>query len=87
MIRFVILYIFSVNLVFGQFDNEQNNNSTSFFTNESTEIEDHEVNNEQTENFTPPFPVAPINDYLPLLAVAAVGIGFYYRKELKQITK
>ncbi|MBS7333137.1 MAG: hypothetical protein KIG88_06040, partial [Weeksellaceae bacterium] len=34
------------------------------------------------------FPIpAPINDYLPLLGIAAVGLGFYYRKELNQITK
>lgn len=47
---------------------------------------DYETSN-QTEN-NPGFPVpAPINDYLPILIIAAVGLGFFYRKEIKQTIK
>lgn len=47
---------------------------------------DYETSN-QTEK-TPGFPVpAPINDYLPILIIAAVGLGFFYRKEINQTIK
>ena len=41
----------------------------------------------QSDDTGDPFPVVPINDYLPLLAVAAVGLGFYYRKEINKTIK
>ncbi|QTV04803.1 hypothetical protein [Faecalibacter bovis] len=58
------------------------------FNNKLDEFESDLENTETNGGYHPeaPGPV-PINDYLPLLAVAAVGLGFYYRKELNQITK
>lgn len=55
---------------------------------ESNSLESESGTFETTESDNgDPFPVTPINDYLPLLAVAAVGLGFYYRKELNQTIK
>jgi len=62
-------------------------NNSKFFSDEGNY--DNTNNNENYSSGTDPFDVkdTPINDYLPLLAVAAVGLGFYYRKELNQTIK
>lgn len=60
--------------------------SNNTLSNEFYEQEDTQSEYRSTPPVNPPDPV-PINDYLPLLAVAAVGLGFYYRKELNQTIK
>lgn len=73
---------------------ERNNSvsDNSLFSNNSMfseNYDDYDTNdNEDVLASIPPVnPPTPINDYLPLLAVAAVGLGFYYRKELNQTIK
>lgn len=82
------LISFSLN---AQFNEEIDNIQHNIFDGNLNESElfYEENNSGGTSPITPPDDdeFAPINDYLPLLAVAAVGLGFYYRKELNQTIK
>ena len=63
---------------------------TFISNNEEIEIEENfELDNQILTSTGGPVrpPRLPINDYLPLLAVAAVGLGFYYRKEINKTIK
>lgn len=77
LISFTLLFLANIDV------NSQDSQIDFFYSEENNS----EYNGETSENFDPiPVPT-PINDYLPLLAVAAVGLGFYYRKELNQTIK
>lgn len=79
----IIILLFSIT-VLGQ------NSNVEFFSNkdEISSYEDSQSDQVTADEPGPDLPTrAPINDYLPLLAVAAVGLGFYYRKELNQTIK
>jgi len=83
----VCLNLITVNILASEIKN-----SLSFEVNQHSYfnegIEEDYQKFEQQESLDP-YPVedVPINDYLPLLVVAAVGLGFYYRKELNQTIK
>ncbi len=74
------------NIVNGQSSNNIFNNNEVVFSDNDESLMDSEFE-EGVGDYHPEVQAAPINDYLPLLAVAAVGLGFYYRKELNQTIK